>query len=440
MKKITFIGTGYVGLVSGACISDFGHMVSCVDISNEKIECLKSGNLPIYEPGLEDLVKKNVKAGRLKFSTNIKKTIMDSEIVFIAVGTPQNKDGSANLDAIKSVAEVIGVSLNSYKVICTKSTVPIGTGSLIKEIIKNKNENNVIFDYVSNPEFLREGSAVKDFLWPDRVVIGSDNQKSYKIMKEVYNPLYINNKPIINTSVVTAEMIKYASNAFLALKISYINEVANLCEVLGADVQKVAQVMGQDGRISPKFLHPGPGYGGSCFPKDTAALASLSKKAGLEMRTIEAAIRTNIFQKNRMVKKMKNLVGGTFKNKKIAVLGLAFKPNTNDIRESAAINMIDAINKDSGVIKAYDPIANESMKLIFNDILYYNSWQEACDGADAVVIMTEWNEFRAISLKILKSLLKTPVVLDTRNILDIKKLIDNQFKFDNVGLGMSNAD
>ena len=440
MKKITFIGTGYVGLVSGACISDFGHMVSCVDISNEKIECLKSGNLPIYEPGLEDLVKKNVKAGRLKFSTNIKKTIMDSEIVFIAVGTPQNKDGSANLDAIKSVAEVIGVSLNSYKVICTKSTVPIGTGSLIKEIIKNKNENNVIFDYVSNPEFLREGSAVKDFLWPDRVVIGSDNQKSYKIMKEVYNPLYINNKPIINTSVVTAEMIKYASNAFLALKISYINEVANLCEALGADIQQVAQVMGQDGRISPKFLHPGPGYGGSCFPKDTAALASLSKKAGLEMRTIEAAIRTNIFQKNRMVKKMKNLVGGTFKNKKIAVLGLAFKPNTNDIRESAAINMIDAINKDSGVIKAYDPIANESMKLIFNDILYYNSWQEACDGADAVVIMTEWNEFRAISLKILKSLLKTPVVLDTRNILDIKKLIDNQFKFDNVGLGMSNAD
>ena len=440
MKKITFIGTGYVGLVSGTCISDFGHMVRCVDISNEKIECLKSGKLPIYEPGLEELVKKNVKAGRLKFSTNIDKAIKDSEVIFIAVGTPQNDDGSANLDAVKSVAEVIGASLNSYKVICTKSTVPIGTGSLIKEIIKNKNENNVIFDYVSNPEFLREGSAVKDFLWPDRVVIGSDNKKSYKIMKEVYNPLYINNKPIINTSVVTAEMIKYASNAFLALKISYINEVANLCEVLGADIQQVAQVMGQDGRISPKFLHPGPGYGGSCFPKDTAALASLSKKAGLEMLTIEAAIRTNIFQKNRMVKKMKDLVGGTFKNKKIAVLGLAFKPNTNDIRESAAINMIDAINKDCGVIKAYDPIANESMKLIFNDILYYNSWQEACDGADAVVIMTEWNEFRAISIKILKSLLKKPIVLDTRNILDIKKLIDNQFKFDNVGLGTSHAD
>ncbi|MFL2982978.1 MAG: UDP-glucose dehydrogenase family protein [Candidatus Neomarinimicrobiota bacterium] len=440
MKKITFIGTGYVGLVSGACISDFGHLVTCVDISSEKIDQLKNNIIPIYEPGLKELVQKNTKAGRLHFSTNIRKYIMDSEVIFIAVGTPQSEDGSVDLSAIESVAKVIGENLNGYKVICTKSTVPVGTGDLIKNIIQNQNINKITFDYVSNPEFLREGSAVKDFLWPDRVVIGSDNEDSYNIMKEVYDPLYINNKPIVKTSIVTAEMIKYASNAFLALKISYINELANLCEVLGANIHQVAKVMGQDGRISPKFLHPGPGYGGSCFPKDTEALVTLSKNQGLKIRTIEAAINANRFQKNRMVRKMMNLIGGDFNNKKIAVLGLAFKPNTDDVRESASIEMIDAINKNGGIVKAYDPIANNKMKHIFNNIEYYDSWQEACKGADGVVIMTEWNEFRAISLKILKSLLNKAVVLDTRNILNTKKLIANQFKFDNVGLGISNAD
>ena len=438
MKKITFIGTGYVGLVSGACISDFGHMVSCVDISNEKIECLKSGKLPIYEPGLEELVKKNVKAGRLKFSTNIEKAIKDSEVIFIAVGTPQNEDGSANLDAVKSVAEVIGASLNSYKVICTKSTVPIGTGSLIKEIIKNKNENNVIFDYVSNPEFLREGSAVKDFLWPDRIVIGSENKISLNIMKEVYDPLYINDKPILSTSIVTAEMIKYAANAFLALKISYINEVANLCETLGADVQDVAKAMGQDGRISSKFLHPGPGYGGSCFPKDTKAFAKLSKENGEVMHTIEASIQSNENQKIRMVNKMKALVGGSFKDKRISILGLAFKPNTDDVRDSASITMINAIKNDGGLINAYDPVANESMRKIFDEINYFNSWEEACKDVDAVAILTEWNEFRSMSIKGLKRLMSKPILLDTRNIIDVKKLKAHKFTFDNVGRGIIN--
>ena len=438
MKRITIIGTGYVGLVSGAGISDFGHKVICADISKEKISRLNNGENPIYEPGLNELVKKNVGAGRLSFSTKIEKAIKDSDIIFIAVGTPQSNDGSADISAVKSVAKIIGENLNKYKVICTKSTVPVGTGELVKSIINNNN-NNISFDYVSNPEFLREGSAVKDFLWPDRVVIGADNENSFNIMKEIYDPLYINDKPILNTSIVTAEMIKYAANAFLALKISYINEVANLCEALGADVHQVAKAMGKDGRISPKFLHPGPGFGGSCFPKDIQAFARLSQDNGLTMNTIEAAIIANQYQKDRMVKKMKNLVGGDFKNKKISILGLAFKPNTDDVRDSASIDMIRAINKGGGIVRAYDPIANEMMKEIIDDIKYFESWEDACLGADGVAIMTEWNEFRAINIEHLKKLLNNPILLDTRNIINIKKLNEYDFKFDNVGRGAQHA-
>jgi len=439
LKRITIIGTGYVGLVSGAGISDFGHKVICADISKEKISRLNNGENPIYEPGLNELVKKNVGAGRLSFSTKIEKAIKDSDIIFIAVGTPQSNDGSADISAVKSVAKIIGENLNKYKVICTKSTVPVGTGELVKSIINNNNNNNISFDYVSNPEFLREGSAVKDFLWPDRVVIGADNENSFNIMKEIYDPLYINDKPILNTSIVTAEMIKYAANAFLALKISYINEVANLCEALGADVHQVAKAMGKDGRISPKFLHPGPGFGGSCFPKDIQAFARLSQDNGLTMNTIEAAIIANQYQKDRMVKKMKNLVGGDFKNKKISILGLAFKPNTDDVRDSASIDMIRAINKGGGIVRAYDPIANEMMKEIIDDIKYFESWEDACLGADGVAIMTEWNEFRAINIEHLKKLLNNPILLDTRNIINIKKLNEYDFKFDNVGRGAQHA-
>ena len=438
MKKITFIGTGYVGLVSGAAISDFGHRVICSDISKEKIRQLNNGSLPIYEPGLTELVKKNINAGRLSFTDDIKKAIRDSEIIFIAVGTPEGKDGKSDLTAVKSVAKVIGENINEYKIICTKSTVPVGTGNLIKIIIKEHNFNNVPFDYVSNPEFLREGSAVKDFLWPDRIVIGSENETSLNIMKEVYDPLYINDKPILSTNIATAEMIKYAANAFLALKISYINEVANLCETLGADVQDVAKAMGQDGRISPKFLHPGPGYGGSCFPKDTKAFAKLSKENGEVMHTIEASIQSNENQKIRMVNKMKTLVGGSFKDKKISILGLAFKPNTDDVRDSASITMIDAIKNDDGLINAYDPVANESMRKIFKEINYFNSWEDACKDVDAVAILTEWNEFRSMSIKVLKKLMSKPILLDTRNIIDVKKLKANKFTFDNVGRGILN--
>ena len=433
MKKITVIGTGYVGLVSGAGISDFGHHVTCADIIESKIKLLKNGEIPIYEPGLYELVDRNVNAGRLSFTTKVDEAIQQADVIFIAVGTPQSDNGEANISAVESVAKSIGKNLNSYKVICTKSTVPIGTGNIICELIRENMVDGGEFDYVSNPEFLREGSAVKDFLWPDRVVIGASSTKAFNIMQDVYRPLYVNEKPILHTNVATAEMIKYAANAFLALKISYINEVANLCEAVGADVHLVAKGMGQDGRISPKFLHPGPGFGGSCFPKDTQAFATLSRKKGVPMNTIDAAITTNNIQKTRMVEKLKNLIGGDFSGKTIGILGLAFKPNTDDVRESSSIEMIQSILDGGGKVKAYDPIANKSMQNIFPDLNYVHSWEETCDGVDAMVIMTEWNEFRGMDLKKLKKLMKTPLVLDTRNILSMDKLSEYGFQFDNVG-------
>ena len=433
MKKITVIGTGYVGLVSGAGISDFGHRVTCADIIESKIKLLKNGEIPIYEPGLYELVDRNVNAGRLSFTTKVDEAIQQADVIFIAVGTPQSDNGEANISAVESVARSIGKNLNNYKVICTKSTVPVGTGDIICELIRENMVDGGEFDYVSNPEFLREGSAVKDFLWPDRVVIGASSIKAFNIMKEVYRPLYVNEKPILHTNVATAEMIKYAANAFLALKISYINEVANLCEAVGADVHLVAKGMGQDGRISPKFLHPGPGFGGSCFPKDTQAFATLSRKKGVPMNTIDAAITTNNIQKTRMVEKLNNLIGGDFSGKTIGVLGLAFKPSTDDVRESSSIEMIQSILDGGGKVKAYDPIANKSMQNIFPDLNYLHSWEETCDGVDAMVIMTDWNEFRGMNLKKLKKVMKTPLVLDTRNILSMDKLSEYGFQFDNVG-------
>ncbi len=432
MKHITFIGTGYVGLVSGAGISDFGHNVICADNDESKIQSLKKGVIPIYEPGLKEIVDRNVNAGRLTFTSDVCKAIQDSEVVFIAVGTPQSETGEADLSAVKTVAKMIGNNLNRDKVICTKSTVPIGTGKIIYEIINRENKGGNSFSYVSNPEFLREGSAVKDFLWPDRVVIGTDSPKAFETMKEVYRPLYINETPIIHTNVKTAEMIKYASNAFLALKISYINEIANLCEVMDANVKTVAKAMGVDGRISPKFLHPGPGYGGSCFPKDTNALASTAAAEGTPIRTVEAAIESNERQKLRMVDKFRILTKG-FEGKTIAVLGLSFKPQTDDIRESASIIMLKALKNEGAIIKAFDPIASENMKKLFPDIEYTINWEDAVSDADGMVIMTEWNEFRGLDINKLKSLMKNHVVLDTRNILNVNRMHENGFIFDNVG-------
>jgi len=432
MKKITIIGTGYVGLVTGAGISEFGHDVTCVDIDKDKIQKLNLGEIPIYEPELETIIKNNKSKGRLNFGTDINKAIKNSQIIFIAVGTPMSKNGDSDLSAIEEVAKIIGANLNSYKVICTKSTVPVGTGKKIEEIIKSINKS-IEFDYVSNPEFLREGAAVKDFLIPDRIVIGSSSQKAFEIMQDVYRPLYLNETPIVNTNVETAEMVKYASNAFLALKISYINEIANLCELVGVDVHVVSKTMGQDGRISSKFLHPGPGFGGSCFPKDTMALANAGKKNKIKMNTVEAAIKTNNEQKLRMVDKIKSLLDNKIKDKTITVLGLAFKPKTDDIRDAASTIIIPKLINEGAIINTYDPVAMDNFKSLKYKINYFDNWQDAVKGADALILLTEWNEFRGIDLLELKSLLKEPIVLDTKNILSIKKLNSIGFSYDNVG-------
>jgi len=433
MKNIAIIGTGYVGLVTGAGMSEFGNNVICADIEKNKIDKLNSGEIPIYEPGLNEIIKRNHDDNRLSFSSNVQDAILQSDVVVIAVGTPQGVSGMADISFVNSVAETISNNLNSYKVICTKSTVPIGTGKEITSLIRNKINDNNLFDYVSNPEFLREGSAVKDFLWPDRVIIGTDSPKAYKIMCDVYRPLYINKNPITHTSIETAEMIKYASNSFLALKVSYINEIANLCEVLGADIHDVAKAMGQDGRISDKFLHPGPGYGGSCFPKDLEALLFISKNNNLNMETVNAAITANKNQKERMVQKLLHLFGGSINNRKVTVLGLAFKANTDDIRESAAIDMIRGILDHGGIVSAYDPIANNAMSTVYKDIEYYNSLYDAVEGAEGVVIMTEWNEFRSLDLHKIKNMMSGNIILDTRNIIDMEELSSFGFSYDNIG-------
>lgn len=433
MKKITVIGTGYVGLVSGTGLSDFGHQVTCCDIDEKKITALKNGQIPIYEPGLEEVIKRNIEQGRLVFTTELAQSIRSAEVVFIAVGTPQSDNGEADISAVLKVAEEIGQNLNRYKVVCTKSTVPVGTGQQVSQIIRENSNGSDQFGYVSNPEFLREGAAVKDFLWPDRVVIGADSERSFNIMKDVYRPLYINETPIVHTTIATAETIKYASNAFLAMKITFINEVANLCEAVNADVHQVAKAMGLDGRISAKFLHPGPGYGGSCFPKDTNALVSIAEKAGVEIATIKATIDANEAQKQRMVDKLRKLAGGDFTNRKIAVLGLAFKPQTDDVRDSAAIIMLRELYAAGADVTAYDPVAAESMRALYPDLNCADSWQAAVADADAAVIMTEWNEFRAMDLKMMKSMMKTAVLLDTRNIIPPADLERLGFKFDNVG-------
>jgi len=436
MRKIAIIGTGYVGLVSGAGISEFGHNVICVDIDKKKIDLLNTGNIPIYERGLKSIIERNRVAGRLHFSSDINRAIEVSDIIFIAVGTPQGKNNEVDLRAVESVAHSISKHLIGYKIICTKSTVPVGTGKKIESIIQTKN-NSAEFDYVSNPEFLREGTAIKDFLHPNRVVIGAKSEKAINIMRDIYRPLYINETPILVTNIETAEMIKYASNAFLALKISYINEIANLCEVVGADIHEVAKAMGQDGRISSKFLHPGPGFGGSCFPKDTQALATIGQINDTPLNTIEAAIKTNKRQKLRMVNKLDRLMNYEMKGKTIAVLGLAFKQNTDDVRDAASKVIVPELIEKGAIIHAYDPIAMDNFKIYHSEINYCDNWQDAVDGADALIILTEWNEFRGMDLESLKSLLKTPIVLDTKNILSMQELELFGFTFDNIGRKIS---
>ena len=433
MKNITIIGTGYVGLVTGVGLAEFGNKVVCVDINKDKIAQLKSGSIPIYEPSLEEITKRNIKSERLFFSDDISKAIQKSQVVIIAVGTPQTSSGDANMEYVYSVVRAIKQNLNDYKIICTKSTVPIGTGGEIIKALSNDFEEGFDFDYVSNPEFLREGSAVKDFLWPDRIIIGTTSDKAYETMCDIYRPLYINKNPIMHTTIETAEMIKYASNSFLALKISYINEIANLCETVGADIHDVASAMGKDGRISDKFLHPGPGFGGSCFPKDLESLIAKSKEKNIPMETLRAAKKANDNQKAKMGTKLENLISSSLKGKKIAVLGLSFKANTDDIRESSSIDIIEFILSKGGIVRAYDPIANASMMELFNNISYFEDVYDAIKGADALVVMTEWNEFRALDLPRIKNIMESAFVLDTRNIINMSELSKLGFVYDNVG-------
>jgi len=432
MKNITIIGTGYVGLVTGTGLSELGNNVICVDKDNKKIEKLNHGEIPIHEPGLKELFKKNYAKEKLFFTTEMQNSIQKSEIVIIAVGTPEKEDGSSNLEFLNSVVEVISNNLNSYKIICIKSTVPIGTGNEIIKKLSKKHVEGEMFDYVSNPEFLREGSAINDFLFPDRVVIGA-NDKAYKIIHDIYSPLKNAKEKIVKTSIETAEMIKYASNSFLALKISYINEVANLCESTGADIMDVSKVIGMDHRISDQFLNPGPGYGGSCFPKDLKSFLYLSKSVNTPMYTVEGAIRRNNNQKKRMIRKLLNLFDGNLNGCKVAVLGLAFKSNTDDVRESSSIDMINGILEEGGIVNAYDPVANNSMSHIFDDINYFNNIYEAVDGVDGLVVMTEWDEFKSLDLKKIKNIMNDNKVLDTRNIVSMEFLSEYGFKYDNIG-------
>jgi len=430
---IGVIGTGYVGLVTGACFAEFGVAVTCIDKDEKKIKALKKGDIPFYEPGLEDLVKKNVKNGRLRFSTRMQDAVDSSLVIFIAVGTPPRGDGSADMRYVEAVAEEIAQNIRGYKVIVTKSTVPVGTGARLRKIISRTLKEQMDFDIVSNPEFLREGSAIEDFMRPNRVIIGASSQQAVAIMKDLYGPLYLIETPFVITNIETAELIKYAANSFLAVKISFINEMANLCDRVGADVHMVAKGMGLDHRIGSKFLHPGPGYGGSCFPKDTRALLTIAKNHNAEVGVVSAAVEANERQKHMAVEKIRSGMG-ELKAKTIAVLGLSFKPNTNDMREAPSIFIIEHLLKAKAKVKAFDPIAMDDAREIFgNTIRYAKTPYDCMKGADAVVIVTEWNEFRNLELMKIKALLKTPYFFDLRNIYEPAKMKTLGFKYFCVG-------
>jgi len=434
--NITIIGTGYVGLVSGTCFAEFGVNVTCVDKDEEKIKNLRKGIIPIYEPGLDELVKKNINQGRLKFEIDLSKSVNLSDAIFIAVGTPsRKKDGHADLSYVYAVAEEIGKNLKNFSVIVNKSTVPVGTGENVSKIIKKINPS-LKFDVASNPEFLREGSAINDFMRPDRVVIGCKSEKAKNILKELYRPLYLLETPIIFTNRETAELIKYAANSFLATKITFINEISNLCEKVGANVNDVSIGIGLDGRIGKKFLHPGPGYGGSCFPKDTLALVKTAQDHKSPLGLIENVVESNDKRKKSMHKRILNSIGKS-KKKIISILGLTFKPNTDDMRDSPSLDIIPALIKNKCDLKVFDPEgmkeAKEYFKKYSDKILWCKDSYEASKGSDALVILTEWNEFRDLDLKRLKKLLNKPVIIDLRNIYNPLELKALGFEYFSLG-------
>lgn len=430
---IAVIGSGYVGLVTGACFAEFGVDVTCVDVDAEKIARLSNAESPIYEPGLEQLIKKNLQADRLRFTTDVGSATQQSLVIFLAVGTPPRDDGSADLTFVEAAARTIAEHMDSYKVIATKSTVPVGTGRHLANLIRKNQKKPAEFSVVSNPEFLREGAAISDFMRPDRVVIGGSDPEAIAIMRDLYRPLYLIETPFVITSLEGAELIKYAANAFLATKISFINEIANLCERVGCDVHDVARAIGMDRRIGPKFLHAGPGFGGSCFPKDTAALSVIGKQFSSPTRIIDAVMEVNRSQRLSMIPKIQRLAGGDLAGKRVAVLGLAFKPETDDMRDAPAVDIIRGLRQAGAIVTAYDPVARHEASKMLPEIDYAGDEYEAATGAEILVFVTEWNQFRALDMDRIRRLMKVPRIADLRNIYDPSDMRELGFEYVGVG-------
>jgi UDPglucose 6-dehydrogenase len=431
--RVAMIGTGYVGLVSGACFADFGHHVICVDKDAKKIAALERGEMPIYEPGLDDLVNANVRANRLSFTTDLSEPVANAEAVFIAVGTPSRRgDGHADLSYVHAAAGEIAGALNGFTVVVTKSTVPVGTGDEVERIIR-ETRDNADFAVVSNPEFLREGAAIQDFKHPDRIVVGTDDLRAQQVMQELYRPLYLNAAPILNVGRRTAELIKYAANAFLATKITFINEIADLCERVGADVQEVARGIGLDNRIGSKFLHAGPGYGGSCFPKDTVALIKTGQDYDTPLRIVETVAAVNDTRKRAMARKVSSALNGEIRGRTVAVLGLTFKPKTDDMREAPSIPIITALHDMGAKVRAYDPVGMEQAKAVLTGVTYCEDAYTCAQGADALVLVTEWEEFRALDFDRLKAAMARPVLVDLRNIYRANDMEKYGFRYTSVG-------
>jgi UDPglucose 6-dehydrogenase len=430
--KLSFFGTGYVGLVGGTCFADLGNDVLCVDINEKKIDKLNQGEIPIYEPGLEELVKRNIEKGRLRFTTNIKKGIEESDIIFNCVGTPPKENGQANLKHVLSVAKSIGKHMNGYKIIINKSTVPVGTAERVGKEIKKNLARNIDFDVVSNPEFLREGAAIKDFQNPDRIVIGVESEKAKKIMNSLYKPISRVGRPIIFMDTKSSELTKYISNAMLATRISFMNEVSSLCEKLGANIGSISRGVGLDSRIGPRFLHAGVGYGGSCFPKDVKALAHMLESCDLNANIIRAVDYVNDRQKKSVVPKLKKHLPD-LENKKIAIWGLSFKPKTDDIREAPALTVIEQLQDEYAIVSAYDPEAIENTKKRLSNIEFGKTSYEVIKDADALLVLTEWDEFRGVNFDRIKNLMKQPIIFDGRNIYDPKILREKGFSY--IGIG-----